>query len=298
MVKKAVVHEGGLYFLIAARGNHQLQNLIVHTDLVGTVRRLVPLPSEQPSDGCTSIMDIAVDPAGNLLVLQSSQSQGQPRRFELVFNDVSSNPARVAFDRAALSLCLRDQTVWLLLNDKSLQRLTGQDFRNASPLLVSTLHETADAAPMVRSLPDSIVVLDRVLAQLHFVDEASGRGSVVSLGQIPEVQEGLSHYLPEARGSATHGNTFSRAMPTNYLATTAKGDIYVNVSGHHVSKGAVILRLNSKGQLVERLLCALPRVEKRVNDKNPSGYMSPIVSIGAGQGRLFVVGGAGEVVWY
>jgi hypothetical protein len=297
MVKNAVVHEGGLYFLIAARGN-QPRNLIVHTDLVGAVRKVVPLPSEQASDRPTSIMDMAVDPAGKFLLLQSAQSQGQPRRFELVSKDVSSNLAVVAFDRAALSLCVRGQTVWLLLNDKSLQKLTGQDLRNAFPLLVSTLHETVDAAPMARPLPDSILILDRVLAQLHFVDEASGRRRVVSLSQIPEVQEGLLHYPPEMRGRAAQGNTFARAMPTNYVATTVEGDIYVNVSGHHVSKGAVILRLNSKGQLVERLYCALPRVEKRVNDSNPLGYMSPIVSIGAGHGRVFVIGAAGEVVWY
>jgi hypothetical protein len=87
-----------------------------------------------------------------------------------------------------------------------------------------------------------------------------------------------------------------RSVVVSDIDTTNNGDIYLNVMGHHIRQGAVVIKLDKEGNHTGRLRCKLPVFDELKTEALPGGQMLP-VRIGVSDTYLFILGD-GKVARY
>jgi hypothetical protein len=273
MVQEFLANDTGLYFLIAQ--NQDLSNRfisassrisILHTDAAGKVQKLMTLPSSDADDPKKMIVHgFAVDDVGNCLVLESLVVEGNRKMEFVVYDSAGTLTKKIpAADQDSnvmpvLTFCARSRDLFYFTGNHFLQYVPGGALNPASGpgvkydglgILKYSLNMSA--------LPgDSLALLDGALCRLYLMNTSSSVFQTISLDKIPEVKQGLDSYEPETKVADPTNTNVGRAIVLPRLVTSKQGGIYLAVTGHDIRSGAVIIRIDSSGKLLQSLRCNL-----------------------------------------
>lgn len=273
MVQDFLANDTGLYFLIA----HNLDSSdrfisassrisILHTDAAGKVQKLTTLPTSDADDPKKRIVHgFAVDDVGNCFVLESLVVEGN-RKMEFIVYDptgaltkkipVADQDSKVI---PVLTFCARSRDLFYLTGNHFLQYVPVGALNPAStPGVKYDGLDILKYSLNMSVLPgDSLALLDGALCKLYIMNTSSSVFQAISLDKIPEVKQGLDSYEPETKGTDTTNTNVGRAIVLPRLVTCKQGGIYLAVTGHDIRNGAVIIRIDSSGKLLQSLRCNL-----------------------------------------
>ena len=300
MVRSFVADNSGLYFLIDVNPEQPTlaQSLILHTDSRGTREKLIQLaPSGFGLYGSEKrqYYDINVDNSGNIYL---SQFIIRPKAEEniTVFSPQGELLEVIGFETAR-SFCLNNDKIFYI-DGAELLRATTAIIKELSTNQNSLAQWEAYGSLKLRALTSSrLAVLEMIDCRMQIVDLETGSRKTVSLAAIPEIEQGISAQDPDYIGRHTERTkNLGRSVVVSDIDTTNNGDIYLNVLGHHISQGAIVVKLDKDGNHAGSLRCKLPVFEELKTEHVPDGQMLP-VHIGVSDTHLFIVGD-GKVARY
>ncbi len=278
MIEDFLAHTTGLYFLVAYNedpsdrviSDHSRKS-VLHTDTTGRVKKLIALPWDEQGSRTRSFHGLAVDDIGNCMVLQSLRLERKWKMELVVYNSygalVASIPAsdQNSTDGPVAAFCAKSKDIFYFTGKQYLGHLPAPvtDTKLGSRTKLSGLGILEFSLKMVPLPGENLAILDGVLCKLHIVSSSASIVKSISLDQIPEVKLGSESYEPDTRGQAI-------ILPN--IVSTKHGDIYVDVTGHDVRGGAVILHLDSTGKLLQSLRCELSRLGEG-HEGHPDGYL-------------------------
>lgn len=300
VVRSFVADNSGLYFLIDVNPEQPplAQSLILHTDSRGIRKKLIQLaPSGFGLYGSEKrqYYDINIDSSGNIYL---SQFIIRPKAEEniTVFSPQGELLRVIGFETAS-SFCLNNDKIFYI-DGPGLMRPTTTVIKELSTNQNSLAEWEAYGPLKLRSLTSSkLVVLGKIDCRIQIIDLGTGSRTMVSLTSIPEIVQGIAAQDPDEFGRYTERTkNLGRSVVVNDIDTTNNGDIYLNVMGHHISQGAVVVKLDKVGNHAGSLRCKLPVFDELKNKHVPDGQMLP-VHIGVSDTHLFIVGD-GKVARY
>lgn len=288
-ITKFVAHETGLYFLIGIDPPAPSQKVILHTDEDGTYRKLISLPPEKESQVDRSTVDFGVDDSGYCFVLQGVRPQnGEAQWRFLIYDAAGTFKGTVPLQERVSGFSLLSNNISCLYQSGTLEQISQVGERSKRQFQFSG--SLPRGVKMCGLSNNKLIVLDGVAtARVHVLDPVTGSVRTSALDHIPEVRKALNSYPPESLGPPTPDNpNAGSAVILSGMASTKLGDVYVQLASFYVPEGAVVLKLNSDGQVVGSLRCILPRSEKRKTKGNPDGYLTGARFIGVTEKSLFI----------
>lgn len=133
-------------------------------------------------------------------------------------------------------------------------------------------------------------------ARLHVLDPVLSSVRTLTLAQIPAVKNAIDSYPPESIGPPSPDNpNAGSAVIFSSLAGSKGGEVYAKLGSFYVPRGAVVLKMNGDGVLLDTLRCVLPTSEKWKTSGNPDGYLLGAGFVGVTNESVFIAGTAGVV---
>lgn len=272
LVQSLVANNTGLYFLIGFNQDWSSRMIsdsslksILHTDADGRLQKLIGLATAEGASR-KAIHDLAVDDLGNCLVLYSQRLAGK-FTMEFVAYHSSEIPMKsipaTSPDQAVLPVlayCVKPGELFYVSGDHYIQKvpLATTGALASSRKRLDGLSVTSPSVLKMSALPgNKLALLQGVDRKLHILDHSSNLLESFLLDEVEEVKLAFSHFRPEAIGPDVTNSRIARTIVLPNLATSQEGEIYVDVAGHDIRSGAVILRLDSSGQVVQSLRCNL-----------------------------------------
>ena len=296
-VRAFAANNSGLYFLLDVNPQHPpiAKMLILHTDSAGARQKLILLPPtglglhgvEKRQFG-----EIHVDGSGNVYLSQWKLRPDTPENSFAVYNlnGNKTNVTALGPKESISTFCLNNDKVFYI-DGTPVFRRTLASIRGLSTKQDSVAQWEAYGPLRIRSLTSSkLVVLEMIDCRLQIIDLSSGGRTPVSLATIPEVMKGIAAQHPDEYGRHTEQTKYvARSVVVNDIVTTTNGDIFLNVMGHHISQGAVIVRLNKDGNFLRSSRYKLPSFNDLKTEDYPDGQMNS-EWIGVSDTHLFVQG--------
>lgn len=301
-VRSFVADDSGLYFLIDVNPEHPpiAQTVILHTDSKGTREKLIVL--HPPGFGLYGVEkrqygEINVDSSGNIYLSQyRSLSSGEDEKSFVVYGP-KGGQTNVIGAKYLRTFCLSGDNLFYI---------DGVTLFQPAPVTITKLSTNQDSlaqweayGPLkLRALTSSkLVVLELIDSRLQIVDLETGSRTTVLLAPISKIQEGIASHHPDEVGRHTEQTKrVGRSAVVNDIGTNKSGDIYLNVMGHPINQGAVIVRVDSSGNFSSSTLFKLPTFEELKTEHLPEGQMFPNY-IGVSDKHLFIAGN-GKVARY
>lgn len=299
-VRSFAADNSGLYFLIDVNPEQPTlaKSLILHTDSRGTRQKLIQLP---PSGfGLYEVekrqyYDIDIDSSGKIYL---SQFIIRPKAEEniTVFSPQGELLKVIGFETAE-SFCLNNDKIFYIAG-VMLFRPTTATIKELSTNHNSLVQWEAYGPLKLRPLTSSkLAVLGKIDCRIQIIDLDTGSRRTVLLTPIPDINQGIAAQDPDFFGRYTERTkNRGRSIVVNDIDTANNGDIYLNVMGHRISQGAVVVKLDHAGNHTGSLRCDLPVFDELKTEHLPGGQMLP-VRIGVSDTHLFIVGD-GKVARY
>ena len=239
--------------------------------------------------------DINVDNSGKIYL---SQFIIRPKAEEniTVFSPQGEFLKVIGFETAK-SFCLNNDQIFYI-DGAPLMQSTTATIKGLSTNQDSLAQWEAYGPLKLRALTSSkLVVLGKIDCRIQIIDLETGNRRTVSLTPIPDIQQGIAAQDPDYLGRHTERTkNLGRSVVVSDIDTTNNGDIYLNVMGHHIRQGAVVIKLDKEGNHTGRLRCKLPVFDELKTEALPGGQMLP-VRIGVSDTYLFILGD-GKVARY
>lgn len=158
------------------------------------------------------------------------------------------------------------------------------DQPDAAPIAVAL--EKGSNDPLFRSLPGDtrVVVVDKMLANITFVDLATG-------SLVPFAPRNSDIAVPSATGN------IMRRVLFYSMTADSNGRLFFGLGPYRLAAGAPIINFSANGNLVSTVRCTVPTFDIYKDRNNPSGFM-PVWKIGAANSTLFLVSPRGHVAIY
>lgn len=296
-VRAFAANNSGLYFLIDVNPQHPpiAKMLILHTDSAGVRQKLILLPPtglglhgvEKRQFG-----EIQVDSSGNVYLSQWKMSPDTLQNSFTVYNlnGNKTNVTALGPKESISTFCLNNDNLFYI-DGTPVFRPTLASIRGLSTKQDSVAQWEAYGPLRIRSLTSSkLVVLEMIDCRLQIIDLSSGDRTTVSLASIPSIMKGIAAQHPDEYGRHTEKTKHvARSVVVNDIVTTTNGDILLNVMGHHISQGAVIVRLDKDGSFLRSMHYKLPSFDELKTEEFPGGQMNTDC-IGVSDTHLFVQG--------
>ncbi len=295
-VRAFTANNSGLYFLIKVNPEHPpiAKTVILHTDSAGTREELITLP---PTGlGVYGVerryyYGINVDGSGNIYLSQSKRISRHEYENSFVVYNPQGDSTNVTTMEPNRTFCLNNGTIFYI-DGVPVTQSTPVALKRLSMNQASSVAQWEAYGPLLCSplTSSKLVVLGKIDCRIQLIDLSSGSRKTVSLAPIPAINKGIAGRDPDEIGRHTERTKFiARSVVVNDIATTGNGDIYLNVLGHHVSRGAVIVKLDQDGNLSRSLRCKLPAFDELKTQDFPGGQMIPQF-IGVSDTHLFIQG--------
>lgn len=270
------VTPSGLYFLVSPPADPS--QYVVMADLSGRCRQTITLPER------VSPHSLTVDSGGQISVLKTRSAQKVEK---LILNSTGSITSRVVLAKPAFQIFpAGTEFIGATLNGEV--NVYGEGGVTTKNLFSAGSAANGVASMYLTAVSGHLLLLvDGHTGQGQLIDSASG--TVRSVDVAPQD-------VTAARTAYSAADQ-SKATVITSVASQGDGYVYLCLSGIRLAEGALILKIDQNGSVIQRFRCTLPTRPQYVVSGNPGGYMAPaLIKVNAGQ--LYILDRKGAVAQY